>query len=171
MVGGSVSRRRRAPTASEAVACTGECDGYAWQKLIMVGSTNTGKSSIRTRLSGDNFPEVCASTVLLKFATWCPTLDDKELRVEIMDMAGRERFRSHVRDYYRRTNFYVIVYSVTEKTTFEDGVKDWLEELMRHEFSGRQPRFLLLGKKCDRHRSIECKGQHKPGTSIHKFCS
>ena len=54
----------------------------------MVGSTNTGKSSIRTRLSGGDFLEVCASTVLLNFATWCPKLDDKELRVEIMDMAG-----------------------------------------------------------------------------------
>ena len=44
------------------------------------------------------------------------------------------------------------MYSVTDRTTFEDGVKDWLEELRRHDFSGRQPRFLLLGNKCDRRR-------------------
>jgi len=67
-----------------------------------------------------------------------------------MDIAGLERFRSHVRDYFHATDFYVIMYSVTDRASFEVGVQDWLEELRRYDFCGRQPRVLLLGNKCDR---------------------
>lgn len=144
--------RRKAHAARQAVAGTGECERYAWQKVLLVGNASTGKTSIRTRLSQGDFLEVWAPTLLLNFATWCPKLDDKEVRVELFDMAGRERFRSLVRDYYRVTDFFVIVYSVTDRASFEIGAKEWLEELKSHDFSGRQPRFLLLGNKCDRRR-------------------
>lgn len=150
-MGGSVSRRKfRA--SKQAAAGIGECESYAWQKVLLVGNASTGKTSIRTRLSQGTFLEVRTQTLLLNLATWCPTLDDKELRVKIMDMAGLERFRSHVRDYFNATDFYVIVYSVTDRASFEVGVQDWLEELRRYDFCGRQPRILLLGNKCDRRR-------------------
>jgi len=84
--------------------------------------------------------------------------------VEIFDMAGWERFQSLVRDYYRVTDFFVIVYGVTDRASFEIGVKDWLEELKS---SGRQPKFLLLGNKCDRRgeravRYMEAKDFYEP---------
>ena len=49
-MGGSVSRRKfRA--AKQAVAGIGECESYAWHKVLLVGNASTGKTSIRTRLS------------------------------------------------------------------------------------------------------------------------
>lgn len=62
------------------------------------------------------------------------------------DTAGQERFRSITRGYYRGAIGALIVFDVTQSTSFQNIMK-WLEEL--HDYSEKQTIVVLIGNKTD----------------------
>lgn len=67
--------------------------------------------------------------------------------MQLWDTAGQERFRkSMVQHYYRNVHAIVVVYDVTNQTSFED-LAHWIEECDKYCFTDI-PR-ILVGNKCD----------------------
>lgn len=63
------------------------------------------------------------------------------------DTAGQERFRNSLGSaYYRNVDAVILVYDVTNKTSF-DNLRYWMSELQKN-FLHDIPR-LLVGNKCD----------------------
>ncbi|XP_012271051.1 ras-related protein Rab-18-B [Orussus abietinus] len=97
-------------------------------KILMIGESNAGKSSILLRFTEDEFWENMQSTVGIDYKTKQITIDGNTVKLAIWDTAGQERFRTLTPSYYRDGQGAVLVYDVTDKNTFVK-LEMWLNEL------------------------------------------
>ncbi|KAF0982623.1 hypothetical protein FDP41_011553 [Naegleria fowleri] len=96
-------------------------------KLVMVGDSATGKSSIITQFTEDEFKEQISPTIGVDFKVKFLTVNKKKVKLTIFDTAGQERFRTLTSSYYRNSHGIILVYDVTRFETFEN-LRNWLKE-------------------------------------------
>jgi len=99
-------------------------------RLVLVGDSGVGKSSLLRRYVDSTARTEGASTVGVDFATvrGVRLLGDRQVNLEIWDTAGQERFRSVVAAYYRRANGMLFVFDVTNRESFAH-VLDWINDV------------------------------------------
>lgn len=74
-------------------------------KVLVVGDVHTGKSSVIRRYVHDFFSENYRSTVGVDFhVKIVPISDDLQIRLQLWDIAGQDRFSQMTRAYYRGTS-------------------------------------------------------------------
>ena len=69
-------------------------------KILLVGDSGVGKSSLVQRFVHDTFEEV-SPTVGVDFKLKYVDIDGKRLKLTVWDTAGQERFRTLTSSYYR----------------------------------------------------------------------
>ncbi|KAF9055908.1 GTP-binding protein RAB5 [Panaeolus papilionaceus] len=100
-------------------------------KLVLLGESAVGKSSLVLRFVKDQFDDYRESTIGAAFLTQTVTLDDKTtVKFEIWDTAGQERYKSLAPMYYRNANCAVVVYDITQSASLEKA-RTWIRELQR----------------------------------------
>lgn len=62
------------------------------------------------------------------------------------DTAGQERFRNITISYYRHSHGIIMVYDITDMTTF-DSIRSWMAQIKQHAEAGVC--IILVGNKCD----------------------
>lgn len=100
-------------------------------KLLLIGSSSVGKSSLLLRFTNDDFlpPEESTATIGIDYQIKTITLaDGRKFRLSLWDTAGQERFRTLTSSYYRGAQGVVVVYDVTSRESFE-GLEGWFDEL------------------------------------------
>lgn len=97
-------------------------------KLLIIGESNVGKSSILLRFIEDEFHENMQSTVGMDYKTKQITIDGNAVKLAIWDTAGQERFRTLTPSYYRDGQGAILMYDVTDRQTFLK-LDTWLNEL------------------------------------------
>lgn len=102
--------------------------GFREFKLVMLGTTTVGKSSIVIRLTRESFNSESSSTVGASFMTKQITVDDTRCSLQIWDTSGSERYRSMASMYFQGADAAVVVYDITSRESFDD-VTNWLKEL------------------------------------------
>eukprot|EP00794_Sanderia_malayensis_P009561 gene9561-10549_t len=117
-------------------------------KILLVGDSGVGKSSLLLRFADDTFCESYISTIGVDFKIKTVHLDDKVVKLQIWDSAGQERFRTLTTTYYRGAHGIIIVYDVTDRNTFIN-CGAWLSEIERHACEGVLK--MIVGNKCDKH--------------------
>ncbi|KAK3598664.1 hypothetical protein CHS0354_020425 [Potamilus streckersoni] len=115
-------------------------------KLLLIGDADVGKSSLIRRFADNTFTESYNSTIGLDFITKIIQLDGKTIKLQIMDTAGQERFRTITSSYYTGADGIIVVYDITDKESFNN-VKKWLQEIDR--YACENVKKLLVGNKCD----------------------
>merc|ERR1711991_113198 len=116
-------------------------------KLVLLGESAVGKSSLVLRFVKGQFMEYQESTIGAAFLTQTVVLDDLTVRFEIWDTAGQERYHSLAPMYYRGAQAAVVVYDITSIESFERA-QAWVKELQRQ----GNPNIVvaLAGNKLDR---------------------
>jgi len=99
-------------------------------KLVLLGESAVGKSSLVLRFVKGQFHEYQESTIGAAFLTQTVCLDDTTVKFEIWDTAGQERYHSLAPMYYRGAQAAIVVYDVTNNDTFARA-KTWVKELQR----------------------------------------
>jgi len=114
-------------------------------KLVLLGNTAVGKSSIAARYVKKQFFEFQEPTIGAAFLNSSQEINDHTVKFEIWDTAGQERYRSLAPMYYRGANAAIVVFDITNIDSF-NGSKEWIDELMQ-----RTPNCLiyLVGNKAD----------------------
>ena len=97
-------------------------------KLLTLGDTTVGKSSIVLRFSDDQFDDTIFSTIGIDFKTKFMKVKDSTVKVLIWDTAGQEKFQNVAKSYYKGANGVLLVYDITNRKSFER-VEFWLKEL------------------------------------------
>ncbi len=97
-------------------------------KLIIVGEATVGKTSILLQYNENQFIENYITTIGNDKTIKEMTIKDKKLKVEIWDTAGQEKFRAVNKIFMKNTQIALIVYSITDKNSFEQ-LKFWIEQV------------------------------------------
>ena len=115
----------------------------ATARVALVGDTKTGKTSMAQKLCNviNHNPNTSYSSELF---LWKATLDDRNLHVYIRDACTSTTERRPLHELHL-TNHYIIMYSVTDRHSYDVGVAQWLQEIQELGHNN----ILLLGNKCD----------------------
>ena len=115
-------------------------------KLLLVGSSGVGKSSLLMRYADDEYTDTYVSTIGVDFKIKTITMDGKVIKLQIWDTAGQERFRTITSTYYRGAQGIMLVYDVTDSTSFNN-IRTWIKEIDK--YSEADVPKILIGNKID----------------------
>ncbi|XP_060528356.1 ras-related protein Rab-37-like isoform X2 [Cylas formicarius] len=116
-------------------------------KTILLGDSGVGKTSILVKFDTGKFESgKFSATVGIGFTTKVVEVEQTKVKLQIWDTAGQERFRSVTHAYYRDAHALLLLYDVTNKTSF-DNTRAWLGEI--HEYAQDDVVIMLLGNKAD----------------------
>jgi len=115
-------------------------------KLLIIGDSGVGKSSLLLRFADDTYTDSYISTIGVDFKIRTIDLDGKAIKLQIWDTAGQERFRTITSSYYRGAHGIIVVYDCTDQESFNN-LKQWLEEIDR--YACENVKKLLVGNKAD----------------------
>lgn len=116
-------------------------------KVVLVGRSNVGKSSLLLRFTDDLFQANYQPTIGVDFKFRKLQLGEDKVRLQVWDTAGQEKYFTITKTFYKNTHCVVIVFDLTDKKTFEDVDNIWVQEIKRNCDEGVE--LMLLGNKCD----------------------
>lgn len=115
-------------------------------KVVLLGDSGVGKSSIAQRYVNNTFTDAFDITVGGGYLQQIVRLQDgANLKLDIWDTGGQERFRALLQMYYREAQAAVICYDVTSEKSL-DSCEYWVNQLKTHE---EQCLLYLVGNKSD----------------------
>jgi Ras-related protein Rab-1A len=140
-------------------------------KLVIIGDSGVGKSSLLLRFADDQYSDSFISTIGVDFRFRTVTIDPsdvgngvmrpsgsssdvkpKTVKLQIWDTAGQERFHTITSAYYRGADGIIIVYDVTSPESF-DHIEEWLTEVDR--YANKNTSKLLIGNKADLEKRVD----------------
>ncbi len=153
-------------------------------KLVCIGDSGTGKSSLTIRLCEGRFSPHHDVTIGVEFgsrivpvgppanASLDPSTSStsglpssaspqqqKKMKLSLWDTAGQETYKSITRSYFRGASGALLVFDITRRSTFENAT-DWLHDLRQIAEEGIE--VLLVGNKSDlASRSVGIAGENK----------
>ena len=117
-------------------------------KVIFIGDSSVGKTSIITRFIHNSCNPAYSSTIGIDyFSKTVPKKDDPngtQIQLQIWDTAGQEKFRALVPAYIRPSTVAIIVYDITLRQSF-DNIQQWHQMVL----NSADPAFILVGNKVD----------------------
>ncbi|CAH8833042.1 unnamed protein product [Trichobilharzia szidati] len=117
-------------------------------KLLLIGDSGVGKSSLLMRYTNDCFESQLSATIGVDFKVKLVTVPDgTKVKLSIWDTAGQERFRTLTPNVYRGSHAAVFVYDVSNRESFEH-LGSWMEELKTYADNPNMIK-LLVGNKID----------------------
>ena len=97
-------------------------------KIIVIGNSGVGKSCLTLKATKDIFQENFVSTMGFQFYSFHVKINDKVFKLQIWDTCGQEIYRSLITNFYRTAALAIIVYSVTDKKSFDE-TEIWLKQV------------------------------------------
>jgi Ras-related protein Rab-15 len=114
-------------------------------KIILIGDSNVGKTSLIQRYMRDEFTDYQFQTIGVDFVYHNYVYDDDNYGVYIWDTAGQEKFQSMVSQFYRGSHGAVLCFDICNRETFES-VPKWITEIRK---SNPDINIILCGTKSD----------------------
>lgn len=121
-----------------------DCD-YLF-KIIIVGDSGVGKSSLLLRYADNVYNDNYISTIGVDFKIRTIDVDGSRVKLQMWDTAGQERFRNIVSSYFRSADAIVFAYDTTEIESFYN-VEQWRKEIEK--LSKANQSQILVGTKAD----------------------
>jgi len=97
-------------------------------KILIIGESGVGKSSLLLRFTDDTFDPEQPSTIGVDFKVKTLSVDGNRAKLAIWDTAGQERFRTLTPSYYRGAQGVILVFDVSNRNSFTK-LETWLNEL------------------------------------------
>ena len=100
-------------------------------KVVLIGESGVGKTSIIERYDSNTFKSEVKPTPGAQFKKENIFLEEfkTDIKLEIWDTAGIEKYRALTRIFYKRTNAIILVYDITKKSSFEKLKEYWIPDL------------------------------------------
>ena len=97
-------------------------------KILTLGDTTVGKTSIILRYTKEKFNNVFLATIGIDFQKKIVNIGNNKVNVVLWDTAGQERVKKITSQYLYNGDGAILVFDITQKNTFER-INYWLEEL------------------------------------------
>ena len=127
-------------------------------KIVLIGNSAVGKTSLFKKLTTGQFSEKNISTIGMDKKTLNVEIEvnengsivKKQINISLVDTAGQERFRSITKSYFKESDGILLIYDITNKETFKN-VEGWIDSI--HESLGNHKDskyiIILIGNKTD----------------------
>lgn len=126
-----------------------ECPDFNY-KLILIGQSRVGKTSITNRFVNDMFSEKEQQTRQVQIQRKLIKVegtDNKWANLHIWDTLGQEKFKAVAPLFYRKAVGAFLVYDCTNRKSFE-AVEEWYQQVSSN-VDGSRVIVMLMGNKCD----------------------
>ena len=116
-------------------------------KVLLLGDSSVGKTCFLLRYCDKSFQDVHLSTIVLDYRLKTITLkNNKNIKLQIWDTAGQDRFRAITKNYYKSANGVLLIYDISNLQTYEN-VKNWISQI--REEANPNVIIYLVGNKID----------------------
>ena len=117
-------------------------------KLILIGNSCVGKSSIIQRYIQKTFNDEYTCTIGVDFFMKTLDINDNLIKLQLWDTAGTEKFKSITTGYYRGANAAFVVFDLTSRISF-DSVSEWIQNYYNYSNPNSEKNVVLIGNKSD----------------------
>ena len=114
-------------------------------KILLIGDSQVGKTSLLLKYTEHVFPEEHIATIGVEYKDKFIIKDNYNIRLQIWDTAGQERFHSITKNIYRNANGVLFVYDITNQESFNN-IKNWIKDLQN---VGNDIKGVIIGNKLD----------------------
>ena len=116
-------------------------------KVLLLGDSTVGKTCFLLRYCDKTFEDAHLTTVGLDYRLKSMVLkNEKNVKLQIWDTAGQDRFRAITKNYYKGANGIILIYDVTNLQSYEN-VKNWIAQIK--ESANQNVVIYLVGNKID----------------------
>ena len=115
-------------------------------QLLVLGDLSVGKSSFIYRFIEDKFNADSLTTTGLDLKTKDILIDNKQIRIQLWDTAGQEKFNSITKNLILRVQGIIILFDITNKESFNN-LNVWIKTIK--EQCGKNMPILIAGNKID----------------------
>lgn len=114
------------------------------QKIILTGDVAVGKTAMINSLLGSKFNDEYEPSIGVDFFSKTLKFKGKQIKLQIWDSAGQEKFRSLIPNYIRGASLIYLVYDITNKNSFNH-LPDWIKFINNIENTN----IVIIGNKID----------------------
>jgi small GTP-binding protein len=97
-------------------------------KIVSLGTSGVGKSSIIQRLVNGTFTQQGTTTCGADFYCYTTEVNGQQVKLQIWDTAGQEKFRAISKAYFRNALGAILVFDITSPISFEE-LGRWLNDV------------------------------------------
>lgn len=118
-------------------------------KIILIGDSGTGKTSLINRYIYNNFHEKYLCTIGVDFMMKRVVLDDNTvIKLQIWDTAGMEKYKQITSTYYRGAQGAIVVFDLSSQTSF-NSVSKWVNDFKQISNPNYHQTIYIVGNKND----------------------
>ncbi|CAM9235951.1 unnamed protein product [Ectocarpus fasciculatus] len=119
-------------------------------KIVVLGSSNVGKTSLMKRYATGKFSDIRRATIGADYMTKRIVIQEIAILIQIWDTAGQEKFHQGTigNAFYRGANGCLLVYDVNNSESYEQ-IMQWRDELMSRVNKDVYFPIVVVGNKVD----------------------
>ena len=114
-------------------------------KLLLLGDSSVGKTSILLKYISNKFDESSISTVGVDYMDKIIEYNKFKIKLQIWDTSGEEKFRTITKNFYRNADGLLVVFDLTKKESY-DHIRSWINEAKEN---NDKLKTILIGNKLD----------------------
>lgn len=114
-------------------------------KIILLGDSHVGKTSIIRRVCFNDFEENISSTISIEYFDYFIKINDYILRMQIWDTSDKEKYNSIVKNHFLSTDYAIYIYSLDNIKSFNT-IKEWLSNFQKDNPDNKIVKILLANK-------------------------
>lgn len=115
-------------------------------KIIIIGDSGVGKSSLTLRATKNQFQDYYNATVGFEFFSLNLKMEDSIIKLQMWDTCGQEIYRSLISSFYKNSSLAMIMYSIDSEESFRH-LEYWVKEIKNN--SNPNIKIILIGNKVD----------------------
>lgn len=115
-------------------------------KIVIIGDSGVGKSSILNRFCSDFFDPNSMETIGMDLAVRTINVNNKKVKIHVWDTSGQEKFRALTENYYRDADGVLLVFDLAGPTSGYN-VEQWIYKAEQK--CRKDPPMMILGNKSD----------------------
>ena len=114
-------------------------------KILLLGDSSVGKTSILLKYISNKFDESSISTVGVDYMDKIIDYNKFKIKLQIWDTSGEEKFRTITKNFYRNADGLLVVFDLTKKESY-DHIRSWINEAKEN---NDKLKTILIGNKLD----------------------